>query len=76
MKKNLKNTYYLLRHGRNIHQTELKDIYLKAFRTLLTSRLFDKKAMKLIKQGKSLFFLFVDKSRSSHHISYYKNAQP
>jgi len=26
MKKNLKNTYYLLRHGRNIHQTELKDI--------------------------------------------------
>ncbi len=24
--KNLKNKYYLLRHGRNIHQTELKDI--------------------------------------------------
>lgn len=24
--KKLKNTYYLLRHGRNIHQTELKDV--------------------------------------------------
>lgn len=24
--KNFKNTYYLLRHGRNIHQTELKDV--------------------------------------------------
>ena len=24
--KKLKNTYYLLRHGRNIHQTELKDL--------------------------------------------------
>ncbi|HRT99900.1 MAG TPA: thiamine pyrophosphate-dependent dehydrogenase E1 component subunit alpha, partial [Ignavibacteriales bacterium] len=38
-------------------ETELKDIYLKAFRTMLTSRLFDKKAMKLIKQGKSFFFI-------------------
>jgi hypothetical protein len=26
MKVNLKNRYFFLRHGKNIHQTELKDI--------------------------------------------------
>lgn len=36
---------------------KLKEIYLKAFKLMLTSRLFDKKAMKLIKQGKSFFFI-------------------